>query len=142
MAKSFYLDKDMQPVDLMVTLLLDDLKPLWIEIIQHAKETYPTFSQKWKYYGSSWGWSLVLKSKTKTLCYLTPAAGYFQVSINFNDEGRRSAAEGNLPEAVAKAIAAMKSKPNNIPYDFEVREASDLVIAEKLIALRANPRII
>lgn len=138
MAKSIYLDKGMQPDELMLAMSLGEQKPNWEEIIRHTEEIYTGFSQEWKYYGKAWGWSLVLKSKAKTLCYLTPAEGRFQASFIFNDKGRTLAAGAGFSEEIAQRIEAAKDHPKNIPYDFEVTQASDVEVAKKLIAIRAK----
>lgn len=138
MAKSIYLEKAMQPDELMLAVAVGEHRSQWDEIIQHTSETYAAFSQEWKYYGKAWGWSLILKNKTKTLCYLTPVQGYFQVSIIFNDKGRALAATYNLPKTVAQAVEASKDNPKNIPYDFDVRTDADTDIAKKLIEARSK----
>lgn len=138
MAKGIYIDKAMQPDALMLTVAFGGHTQYWDELILHVSEVYPAFSQKWTYYGKAWGWSLVLKSKTKTLCYLTPATDYFQVSIIFNDRGRALAAGADLPEGIAQAVEAAKDNPKNIPYDLQIREAADVDVAKKLIAARSK----
>ena len=138
MAKSVYLDKIIQPDEAMLSASVGRQKEQWDAIVLFVSETYAACTQEWKYYGKAWGWSLVLKSKTKTLCYLTPAEGYFQVSIIFNDKGRAMAANAALPETVLQAVDASKSNPQNIPYDFNVRENDDVDIAKKLIEVRSK----
>lgn len=138
MAKSIYLDRAMQPDELMLAAVFGAQKQYWDEFIFHVSEAYPAFSKEWKYYGKAWGWSLVLKSKTKTLCYLTPATECFQVSIIFNDRGRALVAGAALPKAIAQAVEAAKDNPKNIPYDFAIKEADDMDIAQKLIEARSK----
>lgn len=138
MAKSIYLEKDMKPNELMLTIALGEQKQNWKEIVRHTEEIYTGFSQEWKYYGKAWGWSLVLKSKAKTLCYLTPVEGHFQVSFIFNDKGRTLAAGADLPKEIAHGVEAAKNNPKNIPYDFEVIQAAGVEVAKKLIAIRAK----
>lgn len=138
MAKSVYLDKGVQPDEPMVAATAGKSKEQWDEAIRHASEAYPAFSWEWKYYGKAWGWSLVIKSKAKTLCYLTPADGYFQVSIIFNNKGRALAAGIGLPEKIAQAVDASKNNAKNIPYDFKVRTAADLDIAKQLLEVRSK----
>ena len=138
MAKSVYLDRAMQPDELVLAVAFGAHKQYWDEIILHVSEIYPTFSQEWKYYGNAWGWSLVLKSKTKTLCYLTPGTERFHVSVIFNDRGRAFVASAALPKGIIQAVAAAKDNPKNIPYDFEIKEATDIEIAKKLIEARSK----
>ena len=88
MAKSIYLEKAMLSDELTLAVEVSGYKQQWDEIIRYLSETYVDFSQEWKYYGKAWGWTLMLKSKSKTLCYITPAQEYFQVSVIFNDKGR------------------------------------------------------
>ncbi len=68
----------------------------------------------------------------------SPAEGRFQASFIFNDKGRTLAAGAGFSEEIAQRIEAAKDHPKNIPYDFEVTQASDVEVAKKLIAIRAK----
>ena len=138
MAKSIYLDKGIQPDELMLTVALGEHKLHWDEILRHITEVYAVASCEWKYYGIAWGWSFVIKSKAKTLCYLIPVDGYFYVAIIFNDKGRAIAAEAELSEQVKQAVEASKDNPKNIPYDYPVMEKNDVEIAKRLIMIRSK----
>ena len=138
MAKSLYWDKGIQPDALMLTVALGKYKLYWDEILRHITEGYTAVSHEWKYYGIAWGWSFVIKSKAKTLCYLVPAEGRLYTAIVFNDKGRVAASETELPEQVKQAIEATKDNPKNIPYDLCVLEKGDVEIAKKLIAIRSK----
>ena len=138
MAKSVYIDKGNQPDELMLTAALGEQKLSWDDILRHITEVYAVVSCEWKYYGIAWGWSFVIKSKAKTLCYLIPAEGQLYVAIIFNDKGRAVASETELPEQVKTAVEATKDNPKNIPYDFCVFGKEDVEIAKKLIAIRSK----
>ena len=138
MAKSIYLDKGMQPDELMLTVALGERKLYWDELLRHMTEAYAVVSWEWKYYGIAWGWTFVIKSKAKTLCYLVPAQGQFFAAIIFNDKGRALATQAELPEQVREAVQATKDNPKNIPYDFCVLGKDEVEIAKKLIAIRAK----
>ena len=138
MAKSLYLDKGMKPNELMLTVALGNHKLYWDEILQHIAEGYTAVSCEWKHYGMAWGWSFVIKSKAKTLCYMIPAEGQLYVAIIFNDNGRAAASKAELPEQVKISIEATKHNPKNIPYDFCVFKKGDVEIAKKLIAIRSK----
>ena len=136
MAKSIFLDKVGQPDECSLAEALGGRKLYWDEIVRHITEAYAAVTCEWKYYGKAWGWSLVLKSKAKTLCYLVPRQGHFQAAVIFNEAGRMLAAATGLPEEVARDVEASKNNPKNIPYDFNVTEQEDIKVAEELIAIR------
>ena len=138
MAKSIYLDKEIQPDELMLTVTLGEQKLSWYDILRHITQVYAIVTYEWKYYGIAWGWSFVIKSKAKTLCYLIPTEGQYYVAIIFNDKGRALASESKLPEQVKMAVEATKDNPKNIPYDFCVLGKDDVEIAKNLIAIRSK----
>ena len=138
MAESLYLDKEIQPDELVLSVALGKHKLYWDEILRHVTEAYTVVSSEWKYYGVAWGWSFVIKSNPKTLCYLIPAEGQLYVATIFNDKGRALTSEIELPEQVKIAVEATKDNPKNIPYDFYVLEKGDVEIAKKLIAIRSK----
>lgn len=136
MAKSVYLDRGIQPDERMLAGSLGKCTKYWDKIICHSAETYPALSNEWKHYGKAWGWSLVLKSKSKTLCYMIPMQGFFYVAVIFSDKGRMAVASTALPDQVRQAVEAAKDNPKNIPYDFKVTLLEDVEIAKKLIDVR------
>ncbi len=138
MAKSIFRDKIIIPDSQLIEQALMDTKLLWDDLIDYVLNSYPNTTSEWKYYGVAWGWSFVLKSKTKTLCYLTPNNEYFHVSIIFNDKGRLLTQQSNLPEQIMDAVELSKNNAKNIPYDFDLRQENDIDIAKKLIAIRAK----
>jgi len=138
MAKSLYLDKGILPDELMLAVALGENKLYWDEILRHISEVYTVVSSEWKHYGIAWGWSFVIKSKSKTLCYLIPADGHFNVAIIFNEKGRAIAAESELSEQVKQAVEASKDNPKNIPYDYPVMGKDDVEIAKRLIMIRSK----
>ena len=138
MPKSIYLNKGLEPDTLALSTDLGGNKARWDEIICHINETYAAVSCEWKHYGIAWGWSFVIKSKAKTLCYLIPAEKSFYVAIIFNEKGRTLASKTELPEQVKQAVEATKDNLKNIPYDFNVLEKGDVEIAKALIAIRSR----
>ena len=138
MAKSIYLDKGIQPDELMLTATLGEQKSSWDDMLRYTTEEYALVSCEWKYYGIAWGWSFVIKSKAKTLCYLIPTEGHFYVAIIFNDKGRAIASDAELSAQVKQALEATKDNPKNIPYDYPVMGKDDVVIAKRLIMIRSK----
>ena len=138
MAKSIYLDKMMKPEENMMGSTLGETKQYWQDIIEHITKVYAYVSYEWKYYGIMWGWSCVIKSKAKTLCYLIPVENHFYTAIIFNDKGRALTIESDLPQEVKTAVEATKNNPKNIPYDFCIFGKGDVEIARNLIAIRAK----
>ena len=138
MAKSIYLDKKIQPDEISLNDDLGEAKLFWDEIISRIQEIYSLVSCEWKHYGVAWGWSYVIKSKAKTLCYLIPQKDYFYDAVIFNDKGRAAATDFELPEPVKQAVEATKNNPKNIPYDFNVSQKTDVEIAMKLIEIRSR----
>ena len=136
MAKSIYLDKELQPNTLMLSDTLGECEPYFEAILTYIKETYAAVSCEWRYYGIAWGWSFVIKSKAKTLCYLIPVEGYFYTAIIFNEKGRLLVAQAELPKYVKQAVEDTKDNPQNIPYDFKISGKDDIEIAKELIEIR------
>lgn len=138
MAKSFFREKTLPPDAAMLADVLQPATPLWDELIEKISSVYPAFAAEWKYYGAGWGWSFVIKTKSKTLCYLTPAEGAFFVSVIFNEKGRQLALAEDLPQEVARGVKESQNNAKNIPYDFSLATQTDIPTALKLIELRAR----
>lgn len=138
MAKSIFREKAIQPDDEMITVILSGSKELWDSIIAHVSETYPQATQEWKFYGSAWGWCLVLSSKKKKLVYLTPADKHFLCSFIFSENGRELSRQADFSADILKTIETGKDNNAGRTFDISVADKQSLELSKALLNIKAK----
>lgn len=110
MATSLFSDKAIIPDDNMVDIALTHKKAFWDELKAYVLENYQDVNQSWKYYSKKAGWSLVFKTKNRTLFYFIPCDGYFKISLVLGEMAVKAAEQSSIPEYIKEAISVA------IPY--------------------------
>jgi hypothetical protein len=88
--------------------------------------------ETWIFSGANWGWSLRLKQKKRTVLYMTPCKGYFQVGFALGEKAVTSAHSSTLPDAVLAIIDGAKKYAEGRAVRIEIRNKKDLENAKKL----------
>ena len=76
-------------------------------------------SKEWKFMKS--GWVLVPKCKTRTVCYLFPAEGFFTAAFVLGEKAVDAARKSTLPKKILDAME--EAKPYAEGRGFYVRAA-------------------
>jgi Protein of unknown function (DUF3788) len=61
-------------------------------------------STEWGFSGKTTGWGMRLKTKHRTVLYMTPCDGYFLASFALGEKAAKAAHEDDLPVSVLKVI--------------------------------------
>ena len=136
MATSIFGDKKVLPDNDTLTEALAENKAVWDELLAHIEETYPTIGKEWKCYTKAHGWTYVIKSKKRTLLYLTPLYGYFTASFTLGERAAGEVQKADSPVAVKEAFASAQVYMEGRSAAMDIRNEEDLKVAEKLIQIK------
>ncbi|ULQ60426.1 DUF3788 domain-containing protein [Brucepastera parasyntrophica] len=137
MAKSIFREKAAPPGMDLIGSVLKETKQLWDTLAAYVSNTYPQVVQEWKFYGTAWGWCLVLSSRKKKLVYLTPSEGYFLCSFIFNNKDRELSRQSGFSEDILETIEAGKNNAAGHTFDIEVAGDQDLDLVKQLLHIKA-----
>ncbi len=136
MAKSYFLEKELQPQENNIKDILQDKKEFWDKYLTFVKTYDPTISCEWKFYGRAWGWSLVLLKKKKNLLYLTPVVNGFYVSFALGKKGANLAKKEGFTDKIVEIIESGENNNAGRTFDILIQEQDDVVIVEKLMEIK------
>ena len=111
-------------------------KTSWDKLIEHTGKVCGGESTEWKYYSKNAGWSLVVKSKGRTILYLIPLEGFFKANFVFGEKAVASAKAAGLPADVVANIAEAKAYAEGRSFMMDVKSDADVGIAMKLIEIK------
>jgi len=125
MSISFFDDKAIMPNEGMVSDILSDAYDLWVKLRNHIDCNYPDISEEWKFYNKFSGWILLIKTKKRTLTYLTPRDKHFRVRFALSEKMLASVESSELPTEIKEAArtATPYMEGRSIDIDISANEA-------------------
>ncbi len=112
---------------------------LWTELVERIAARHGPVERVWKPTKLEFGAVCLLKRKERTIIYLIPAAGGFEVSIVLGNRAATLALESDLRSETKKLISAARVYVEGRGVRFNVRAADDIVAALKLVECKMAP---
>jgi hypothetical protein len=108
----------------------------WVDLTAHLASEYAPLEETWNFAGKSWGWSLRLRQKKRTVLYMTPCRKHFLVGFALGEKAVKAAHESSLPESTLAVIDEAKKYAEGRAVRLEIKNKKDLEIAKKLAAIK------
>lgn len=139
-SKDFASVKSQAPSQEHLANELGAAQEVWARVIASISEKLGPIDQEWKPSKSSFGWMCLLKSKKKTLLYLTPDKQKVQAAIVLGERAVSLALASELPERIKSLIREARSYAEGRGIRFPIRHAADVRIIKLLVALKTTPQ--
>jgi hypothetical protein len=123
-----------RPADLAE--LLGRAGGLWDDVKAHAAREFAPISEEWTRPGKKYSWSLRLKHRARTVCYLLPRPRHFLVAFVLGERAVAAAHQSTLPRSVLEAIDAARPYAEGRGIRIEVRTRKDLAQIRTLAAIK------
>lgn len=136
MALSVFDDKSTEPTPTAVRKRLGRAGTHWDALTTHLAAEYPPLEQTWNFAGAKWGWSLRSKQKKRTVLYMTPLAGRFQVGFALGEKAVRAAHEAGLPAAALSILDEARKYAEGRAVRIEVKSKKDLETVKAIAAIK------
>lgn len=134
MALSPFDDAAHAPDPAALAATLGPTAPLWERIARGVAERHAPIDEAWHFGGRSYGWSMRLRRKDRTVLYLIPQSGHFLVGVVFGEKALRGARAAGVPAPVMEMFDAARPYAEGRGIRLPVRSAVD---AEVVLALAA-----
>ena len=138
MALSIFDDKSRPPKDAELANALRDSFVFWNELKKLIALRFKPVSTEWGFTSKSTGWGMRLRSKERTIFYMTPCDGHFLASFALGEKAVKAAHEDDLPVSVLKIIDNAKKFAEGRGVRLEVRNGRDVRNVEKLAAIKMS----
>jgi hypothetical protein len=131
-----FLGKTNQPEPEEIDSVLAGTAPLWHEYIRWLAKQHAVREIEWKSSGAKYGWSVRLKLKKRTIVYISPANGCFQVSFVLGDRAVAATQTIDLPAAVRKVIAEAPKYGEGTGLRLLIRSRQDIPVIQRLAEIK------
>jgi hypothetical protein len=136
MAASVFDDKSKMPDAKSLGRVLQDTKPVWQEILAHLDQEYGDIHKEWKHYSKKSGWVLKVIQKKRTVFYLIPHEGCFDLSFIFGDKAVAAAEKSTLPKKMLEKLRAAKKYVEGRALSVPVKSPRTLKSIKTLVAIK------
>ena len=118
---------------------LGDSAPLWRQLIDELTSDFPGLRQEWKPSKLEFGSLCLLKLKDRTLLYLIPRSGDFEVSVVLGERAVTLALASDLPADTKRQLSEARQYAEGRGIRFPVTTAGDVATARRLVAFKVAP---
>ncbi len=98
-------------------------------------------SGEWKRYSAASPWVLKVSQGTRTLFYVTPKTGEFEVTVLLGKRATDAALAGRVTKALHASIRDARAYAEGRPVRVTVKGEKDLAGVEQLIAVKLKPEV-
>jgi hypothetical protein len=132
MSPNAFIGRTQPPTDDELSAELGAARVLWDELLTEL--ALPI--QQWHSYSPKAGWSLKLKLKKRTIVYLAPRHGSFQVAFILGAKAVEAARQAKLSKALMKIIDEAPRYPEGTGVRLEIAARKDLAAVKKLAMVK------
>ena len=131
MAESIFGEKAIIPNEEMLNSVLKGSKARWDKMIGISGG-----SGEWKFYTKTAGWTYPVKKGKRTLFYMIPKDGWFQLTFVYGERAVAAAESAGLPEQVISDLLHAKAYVEGRSVAVKVTNDADMDTAQKLLQLK------
>lgn len=119
--------------------LADALGParlVWDELLAALAREHAADVHEWKCHSPKWGWSLRVLRKKRTIVWLSPCNGSFEVLFILGERAMQAARSARLPKAVAQTLATAPKYPEGTGVRLRVKSPRSLSALKQLATIK------
>ena len=131
MAASVLGEKTIVPDEEALNAALKGGKTLWDKMIDISGG-----SGEWKFYSKAAGWTYPVKKGKRTLFYMMPKDGWFQLTFVYGERAVEAAKSADLPEQVLIDLLQAKAYMEGRSVAVNINSNADIDTAQKLLQLK------
>lgn len=131
-----FVGKTTRPSDSDLEKVLGLAKPLWDQLVAELASEHDVTNREWKSYSPKTGWSLRLMRGKRTIVWLAPAAGAFQVLFILGDKALTAIRQTAVPARVLRMLDEAPRYPEGTGLRFEIKTADDIAAVKTLAAIK------
>ena len=131
-----FIGRTTRPSEADLGKALGRAKPLWDQLVAELASEHDVTTREWKSYSPKHGWSLRLMRGKRTIVWLAPYAGGFQVLFIFGAKAVTTIRQTALPARVLRMLDQAPKYPEGTGLRFEITTAKDIAVVKTLAAIK------
>lgn len=128
------------PAPAALAAALGDAGPAWHGLVAALAADFPGLKAEWKPTKLEFGKVCLLRQKDRTLLYLIPRRGDFEVSVVIGERAVALALAGDLPAAIKQLITGARRYAEGRGIRFPVTNPGQTAAIRQLVACKTAPR--
>jgi len=137
MLENAFSNRPTPPADADLAAALGPARAAWDEFLAALARDQLADRHEWKCHSPKWGWSLRVCRKQRTIVWLSPGRGGFNVAFILGAKAVAAARAARLPASVASALAIAPKYPEGTGLRLVVKSARSLPALCRLAAIKA-----
>ncbi len=131
-----FIGRTEQPTDAGLADALGATKPIWDGLIDEMATQHGVAIQEWRSYSLKSGWALRLKRGKRTILWMAPCAGSFQVMFILGDRAVRAARQGGLSARLMRILDEAPKYPEGTGVRLHIKGPRDIPAIRKLAVVK------
>ena len=131
MAVSIFGEKAILPNKEALSVTLKDTQVLWDEVLDISGG-----KGEWEFYGKAAGWTFQVKKGKRTLFYMMPKDGWFQMTFVYGERAVEAAQAHELPKNVLDDLLQAKAYVEGRSVAIEITSNEDIDVVKKMLQLK------
>jgi hypothetical protein len=136
LTQNAFLGKATRPSDSDLEQALGRVKPLWDRLVAELASEHGVTTREWKSYAARSGWSLRLMRGKRTIVWLAPYAGCFQVAFIFGEKALTAIRQSAVSARVLRMLDEAPKYPEGTGLRFQIKTANDVAVVKELAAIK------
>ena len=135
-ATNAFIGKAARPSDADLGDALGRAKPAWDRLVAELASEHGVTVREWRNYSAKSGWALRLKRGKRTIVWLAPCPGFFQVAFIFGDRAVSAVREARISARVLRMLDEAPRYPEGTALRLHIKAAKDLPVVKKLATIK------
>lgn len=131
-----FVGKTTRPSDSDLEKALGRAKPLWDQLVAELASEHAVTTREWKSYSPKHGWSLRLMRGKRTIVWLAPYSGVFQVLFILGEKALTAIRQSAVPARVLRMLDEAPKYPEGTGLRFQIKAVKDIAVVKKLAAIK------
>jgi hypothetical protein len=136
MAENAFIGKETEPTDAELTDALGPSKAVWEQLLTELAGEHGLDIREWKCHSPQWGWSLRVKLKKRTIVWLSPLTGCFEVLFIFGAMAMSASQQCRLPKHIVEALRVAPKYPEGTGLRLKVKAPRIISALRKLVIIK------
>jgi hypothetical protein len=136
MSANAFIGRITPPTDADLATALGAAKRPWDQLLVRLAAELEVRDLEWKSHAPKWGWALRVLRRKRTIVWLSPWTGRFEVLFLLGEKAVRAARETKLPAAVRRALDHAPKYPEGTGLRLTVTSERGLPAIRKLAAIK------
>jgi hypothetical protein len=135
-ALNAFVGKTTRPSDSDLEKALGPAKAVWDQLVAELAAEHAVTTREWKSYSAKNGWSLRLTRGKRTIVWLVPNAGSFEVAFIFGEKALTALRQTAVPTRVLRMLDEAPKYAEGTGVRFPITAAKDIAVVKKLAAIK------